>query len=77
LGLVLNAITHWNAVYMQETITQRKTEGLSIEDADVARLSPVIWRHLNFVGRYEFALPESVVKGELRPLRSPSSEWDF
>ncbi|MEI6987564.1 MAG: hypothetical protein WCK65_15720 [Rhodospirillaceae bacterium] len=36
--------------------------------ADIARLSPVIWRHINFLWRYEFILPETVANGALRPL---------
>jgi TnpA family transposase len=77
LGLALNAITHWNAIYMQEALRQIGEEGGNVIDADVARLSPIIWRHINFLGRYDFSLPESVSKGGLRPLRNPNSEWDF
>jgi hypothetical protein len=77
LGLLLNIVVHWNAIYMQEVITQLKAEGWVIEDADLARLSPLIWRHINFLGRYNFAVPEVVAAGGLRPLSSSSSEWDF
>lgn len=77
MGLLLNVVVHWNAIYMQEVITQLKTEGWVIEDADLARLSPLIWRHINFLGRYNFAVPEVVANGGLRPLSNPSSEWDF
>ena len=75
--LTLNVITHWNAIYMQAVLDQLRHEGWSIEDADVARLSPLIWRHINFLGRYSFHLPEAVALGDLRPLRDPSSEEDF
>ncbi|MDP9013720.1 MAG: transposase [Pseudomonadota bacterium] len=34
-----------------------------IEDADLARLSPLTWRHINFFGRYNFAVPEVVPAG--------------
>ena len=77
LGLLLNVVVHWNAIYMQEVITQLKAEGWVIEDADLARLSPLICRHINFLGRYNFAVPEVVANGGLRPLCNPSSEWDF
>jgi TnpA family transposase len=75
--LTLNIITHWNAIYMQAVLDQLRHERWSIEDADVARLSPLIWRHINFLGRYSFNLPEAVALGDLRPLRDPSSEEDF
>ena len=77
LGLILNAVTHWNAIYMQEAITQIEEQGAFVAPNDIARMSPVLWRHINFLGRYEITLPESVAQGGLRPLRDPSSEWDF
>ena len=76
LGLLLNVIVHWNAIYMQEVLTQLKVEGWTIDEADLARLSPLIWRHIDFLGRYDFSLPEVVANGGLRPLCNPSSEWD-
>jgi hypothetical protein len=33
-------------------------------------LSPLMFDHINFLGRYAFALPDSVAQGQLRPLRS-------
>ena len=77
LGLALNAVTHWNAVYMQAAIEKLNADGKPINPADLARLSPILWRHINFLGRYDITLPESVAKGGLRPLRNPTSEWDF
>jgi len=38
---------------------------------DVARLSPLLHRHINFQGRYAFVLAEAVARGEFRPLRNP------
>jgi len=77
LGLALNAVVHWNAVYMQEAIQQVSSDGMDVRNDDLAHLSPLIWRHLNFLGRYDFSLPETVLNGGLRPLRNPSSAWEF
>lgn len=77
LGLALNAVVHWNAIYMQEAIAQLRADGFDIDPVDIARLSPILWRHINFLGRYEIALPESIAEGGLRPLRKPNYEWDF
>src|SRR5271168_2243913 len=77
LGLALNAIAYWNAVYMQEALRQITAQGVSSDNADIAHLSPLIWRHIIFLGRYDFALPETVANGGLRPLRNPTSEGDF
>jgi hypothetical protein len=41
----------------------------TVDDADVARLSPLTRRHLNVHGRYSFTLPD--LPGGLRPLRDP------
>ena len=55
---------HWNAIYMQE--------GMDVSDDDIAHLSPLIWRHLNFLGRFDFSLPDTVLDGWFRPLRNPN-----
>ena len=62
---------------MQETLRQITAQGVSSDNADIAHLSPLTWRHINFLGRYDFALPKSVANGDLRPLRNPTSEGDF
>jgi TnpA family transposase len=76
-GLVLNIIAHWNAVYIQEVVRQLTKEGNPADPIDQARLSPVMWRHINFLGRYDFSLPDDIADGALRQLRNPNSEYDF
>ena len=81
LGLVVNVLVLWNTLYMEAALKQRRTEGLAEDAADVARLSPLGHRHINFQGRYSFALAESVAQGALRPLRNPydsndEEEWE-
>jgi TnpA family transposase len=77
LGLALNAVVHWNAIYMQEAIRQLRLDGMDVRNDDITHLSPLIWRHLNFLGRYDFSLPDTVMNGGLRPLTNPTSAWDF
>jgi TnpA family transposase len=72
LGLMLNMIVLWNTIYMQAALTQLRANGDSVNDADVARLSPLLHEHINMMGRYSFSMPEAVAKGELRPLRDPA-----
>ena len=72
LGLVLNMIVLWNALYMQAVLNQLRANGEPVNDADVARLSPLLYEHINMLGRYSFSMPEAVAKGELRPLRDPA-----
>ncbi|MCQ4318925.1 DUF4158 domain-containing protein [Pseudomonas stutzeri] len=33
-----------------------------------------LYEHINMLGRYSFAVPEEVARGELRPLRNPDDE---
>jgi hypothetical protein len=42
-------------------------EGLGVQP-----LSPLVFEHINVLGRYAFSLPEAVGRGELRPLRNAS-----
>jgi TnpA family transposase len=73
LGLVVNIIVLWNTIYMDAALAQLRKEGYPVRDEDVARLSPFVHeRHINLLGRYSFAVPEAVTRGELRPLRNPN-----
>ena len=70
LGYVLNCCILWNTVYTARALEQIRGEGIRITAADVARLSPLGFDHLNFLGRYSFSLPEHLRDGQLRPLRT-------
>ena len=74
LGLVVNMIVLWNTLYMQAAIDQLRAGGFPVLDADIAHLSPHGHAHINMLGRYSFAVPESVARGELRPLRNPAND---
>jgi Tn3 transposase DDE domain len=76
LGLVVNVIALWNTIYMDAALEQLRSEGYSLKPEDVARLSPLMFDHINFLGRYAFALPESVAQGKLRPLRRADAPDD-
>ncbi len=72
LGLVVNMIVLWNTLYMQAAIDQLRAEGYPVLDEDIPHLNPHVHDHINMLGRYSFSIPESVSRGELRPLRNPS-----
>ncbi|MBM4029666.1 MAG: Tn3 family transposase, partial [Planctomycetes bacterium] len=74
LGLVVNVIVLWNTLYMEAALNQLRSEGTRIEEEDVARLSPLGYRHISFLGEYSFAIPDAVAQGQLRPLRNPEKE---
>ncbi len=71
LGFLVNACVLWNTVYTTRALEAIRAEGTRVLAADVARLSPLGFDHLRFLGRYNFSLPEHVRNGQLRPLRTP------
>ncbi len=68
LGLVVTVIVLWNTLYMGEVLDYLRLNDVGVDQGDVARLSPLKHKHINMLGRYQFALPESVRQGKLRPL---------
>ena len=55
---------------MNAVLNQLRQEGYRVLPIDEARLSPFGHEHINFLGRYSFAVPGAVTHGELRPLRT-------
>lgn len=51
LGLTLNAIALWNATYIQAALDQLTREGWDISQPDIARVSPLAFKHINSLGR--------------------------
>jgi TnpA family transposase len=77
LGLVVNAVVLWNTRYLDAALAQVRAAGVPVKPEDVERLSPLLLDHVNVLGRYEFALKESVRQGHLRPLREPDELDDL
>lgn len=74
LGIVVNMIVLWNTIYMDAALSEIRKEGqIAVLEEDVARLSPFGSEHINLLGRYNFAIPEAVTRGQLRPLRKPDT----
>jgi hypothetical protein len=61
----------WNTIYMDAALAQLRSEGYNVRAEDAAHLSPLGHGHINMLGRYAFTLPDTVARGELRPLRDP------
>ena len=74
LGLVVNAIIVWNTLYLERAIDAIRAAGHLVDDADIARLSPLVHAHLNVLGRYSFTLPAELERGAWRPLRTPEGD---
>ncbi len=77
LGLVVNVLVLWSTLYMDLAVSAVRAQGLvEVRDEDVARLSPLGYGHINFLGRYHFASPDTFARGELRALRDPAEAND-
>jgi TnpA family transposase len=70
LGLVLNIIVLWNTIYMNAALESLRAQGISVLPEDIARLSPFGYKHINYLGHYNFNLPETLQDGSLRPFRA-------
>jgi TnpA family transposase len=74
LGLIVNAVTLWNSVYLDLALAQLRASGYPVRDEDVARLHPYWYAHINVFGHYTFRPPAWT--GRRRPLRDPDSPDD-
>ncbi|GAB0613464.1 hypothetical protein NB16F74_47890 [Escherichia coli] len=61
-----------HTIYMQAALDHLRAQGETLNDEDIARLSPLCHGHINMLGHYSFTLAELVTKGHLRPLKEAS-----
>ncbi|MFI6392563.1 Tn3 family transposase [Nonomuraea sp. NPDC050540] len=64
LGLALNAVIWWNSLYIDAAVDRLREQGFPVADEMCARLSPIAYDHINFLGLYAFTRAE--VSGGLR-----------
>jgi hypothetical protein len=72
LRIVKRRMVLWTTLYMDRASSQLQALGATTNDEDVAHLSPLGTNHINVLGRYHFALPDAIARGEFRPLRDPT-----
>ena len=70
LGLVAGT----RALGLDHALDELRATGYPVLDADVARLSPYMRRHINFHGHYSFAPTD--LGGARRALRDPDAPDD-
>ena len=68
---MVNALVLWNTRYMDAALNYLRSKGKEVKVEDVARLSPLGDSHFNALGRYHFTLSDSILRGEMQPLRNP------
>jgi Tn3 transposase DDE domain len=52
---------------MDAALDKLRGKSYPVNPEDLARLSPLVYQHINMQGRYSFTVPDAVAKGELRP----------
>jgi rRNA maturation protein Nop10 len=57
---------------MAAVIERLRSEGKTVNDEDIARLSPARYEHINPYGKYRFEVQEGLSRTRLRPLRPPT-----
>ncbi len=72
LGLVVNAIVLWNTRYLDAILNHLRALRVTVWPEDVARLSPLLFEHINVLGRYHFELSPTLAQGALRPFADPA-----
>ncbi|GGQ35927.1 transposase [Streptosporangium pseudovulgare] len=72
LGLALNAVIWWNSLYLDAAVKHLREQGFPVTDEMCARLSPIQYDHINFLGRYAFSRAD--VAGGLRPFHDGAHE---
>lgn len=72
-SLLLALVVLWNTIYMNAALDHLRSIGFDVRDEDVQRLAPFWFDHINFLGRYDFLLPDEVLHGRLRPFYNPDA----
>ena len=67
----------WRVIFIlmkriKNSLDHLRAQGETLNDEDIARLSPLCHGHINMLGHYSFTLAELVTKGHLRPLKEAS-----
>ncbi len=69
LNLLINAISVWNTIYLNEAIKALKKKEQFDEEL-LKHISPLGWEHINFLGEYRFSKREIAPLDSLRPLQT-------
>ncbi len=57
---------------MTAVIELLRAEGKTVNEKDIARLSPARYEHINPYGKHRFEVEEGLSRTRLRPLRTPT-----
>ena len=67
LELVCNIVAYWNAKRIQSAVERLKKDGQKIKSSDIKYITPLMTRHINRFGKFDFDLEKrkkSMIDGE-------------
>lgn len=67
LNILINAISIWNTVYLQEAVNHLKNNG-GFDEELLKKISPLGWEHISLLGEYHFKAGDIPNGSTLRPL---------
>lgn len=70
LDVVTNAVIYWNTLYLEKVLDQMELEGYECSEEMISKLSPLLFEHINFVGKYTFQYNQFLNDGSLRSLNN-------
>lgn len=69
LSLIMDAISLWNAVYLQKSVEYMESRGEYVNRSLLKHVSPQNYEHITFLGHYDFNPKLSLGEGEYRKLK--------
>ncbi len=76
--LVANCIIYYNADLLSNLFKVCKSQGLKEFSEQIKRFSPVGWKHINLIGKYEFCQNQIIVNiQDVIEYALQNSEIDF
>jgi TnpA family transposase len=70
LNIIINAIVHWNTKYLTKAWEHHKSEHPDADEKLLKHISPLNWKHINFLGEYSFNKNVEFEKDKLRKLNT-------
>jgi TnpA family transposase len=67
LNIIINAISVWNTVYLQNAIDFLKSKN-GMDESLIKHIAPLGWAHINFLGDYYFDWKKIPKDNQIRPL---------
>ena len=60
LNIVLNCISFWNTLAIQQIVQDLRAEGHSISQEHLRCMTPIMREHLDFIGKFEMNVEREV-----------------